>query len=317
MRADRLLSIILLLQTRGKMTAKALAEEMEVSRRTILRDINALSFSGVPVYSEGGHGGGVALAEEYRTTLTGLNTLEVQSLFVAHNNEALRDVGLGDAGERLILKLLAALPQTHHSTADHIRQRLMIDPTWWWHETSISPFWEEIQQAVYEDRMIKAQYENDDGDITERTLAPYSLICKSSVWYLLAERDGDLRTYRVDRFHSMQLLDGSFTRRPDFDLPAYWREHTQKLEKFLSGYHCTLRVHPDRISFIKRLMPGRWEMDADAEDGGWKTISLSMDSDLLARMLIFGLSGFVEILEPCELKKAVEAQARDILKQLA
>jgi predicted DNA-binding transcriptional regulator YafY len=102
------------------MTAKALAEELEVSRRTILRDITALSFSGVPVYSEGGHGGGIALAEGYRTTLTGLNKFEVQSLFVANNNDALHDVGLGDAGERLLLKLLAALPNTQHSTADHI-----------------------------------------------------------------------------------------------------------------------------------------------------------------------------------------------------
>lgn len=317
MRADRLLSIILLLQTRGKMTARALGEELEVSRRTILRDIDALSFSGIPVYSEGGHGGGISLAEEYRTTLTGLNTLEVQSLFVAHNNEALHDVGLDDAGERLLLKLLASLPQTHHSTAEHIRQRLMIDPTWWWHENSISPFWEEIQRAVYEDRLIKAQYENSDGDITERTLAPYSLICKSSVWYLLAERDRELRTYRVNRFHSMQLLDESFMRRPDFDLPSYWRAHTQNLEKFTSGYHCILRVHPDRISFIKTLMPGRWEMEPDAGGGGWKTISLSMDSDLQAKMLVFGLSGFVEILEPGELKKAVAAQAREILEQLA
>ncbi|MCE1253563.1 MAG: WYL domain-containing protein [Anaerolineae bacterium] len=269
----------------------------------------------MPVYSEGGHGGGISLAEAYRTTLTGLNTLEVQSLFVANNNEALRDVGLGDAGERLFLKLLAALPSTHLSTADHIRQRLMIDPTWWWHEDSISPFWEEIQQAVYEDRMIKAQYENSDGKITERTLAPYSLICKSSVWYLLAERDGELRTYRVNRFHSMQLLDGSFTRRPDFDLPTYWRAHTQNLENFSSGYHCTLRVHPDRISFIKTLMPGRWEMQTDAEDRGWKTIALSMDSDVQAKMLVFGLSGLVEIVAPGELKEAVAAQAREILKQ--
>jgi predicted DNA-binding transcriptional regulator YafY len=316
MRADRLLSIILLLQTRGKMTAKTLAEELEVSRRTILRDINALSFSGVPVYCEGGHGGGIMLAEEYRTTLTGLNTLEVQSLFIAQNNEALRDVGLGDAGERLFLKLLAALPKTHHSTADHIRQRLLIDPSWWWHETSLSPFWEEIQRAVYEDRMIKARYENFDGQIAERTLAPYSLICKSSVWYLIAEREGELRTYRVNRFHSLQLLDESFTRRPDFDLPAYWRAHTQNLEKFSSGYQCRLKVHPDRISFIKTLMPGRWEMDAGVEDRSWKTISLSMDSDLQAKMLVFGLSGFVEILEPYELKKAVAAQARELLDQM-
>jgi predicted DNA-binding transcriptional regulator YafY len=317
MRADRLLSIILLLQTRGKMTAKALAEELEVSRRTILRDITALSFSGVPVYSEGGHGGGIALVEEYRTTLTGLNTMEVQSLFVSSNNDALRDVGLGDAGERLLLKLLAALPNTHHSTADHIRQRLMIDPTWWWHDSSLSPFWEEMQRAVYEDRMIEAEYENFEGKIAQRTLAPYSLICKSSVWYLLAERDGELRTYRVNRFHSMRLLEGTFTRRPDFDLPTYWRARAQDFENLPSEYRCTLRIHPERISFIKWLMPGRWELIADADDKGWITIFLSMDSDLLAKMLVFGLSGFVEVVEPMELKEAVATQAREVLEQLA
>ena len=216
MRADRLLSIILLLQTRGKMTAKKLAEELGVSRRTILRDITVLSVSGVPVYSEGGHGGGIALVEEYRTTLTGLNTFEVQSLFVAQNHAALRDVGLGDAGERLLLKLLAALPSTQHSTADHIRQRLMIDPTWWWHDASISPFWEDIQKAVYEDRLIEVAYENFDGKISRRLLAPYSLVCKSSVWYLLAERDKELRVYRVTRIHSVRLLDKSFSTPPRF-----------------------------------------------------------------------------------------------------
>ena len=316
MRADRLLSIILLLQTRGKMTAKALAEELEVSRRTILRDITALSFSGVPVYSEGGHGGGIALVEEYRTTLTGLNTMEVQSLFVSSNNDALRDVGLGDAGERLLLKLLAALPNMHHSTADHIRQRLMIDPTWWWHDSSISPFWEEMQRAVYEDRMIETEYENFEGKIAQRTLAPYSLICKSSVWYLLAERDGELRTYRVNRFHSVRLLEETFTRRPDFDLPTYWRARAQDFESLPSEYRCTLRIHPERISFIKWLMPGRWELIADADDKGWITIFLSMNSDLLAKMLVFGLSGFVEVVEPMELKEAVATQAREVLEQL-
>jgi predicted DNA-binding transcriptional regulator YafY len=243
--------------------------------------------------------------------------LEVQSLFVTNNNEALRDVGLGDAGERLLLKMLAALPNSHHSTADHIRQRLMIDPTWWWHDASISPFWEEIQRAVYEDRRIKAMYENFNGKIAERTLAPYSLICKSSVWYLLAELEGELRTYRVNRFHSVRLLDESFARRPDFDLPTFWRTHMQNMQSFPDGYNCTLRVHPERISFIKWLMPGRWEMVADAENKGWPTLSLSMDSDLLAKMLVFGLSGFVEVVEPGELKEAVAAQAREILEQLA
>ncbi len=316
MRADRLLSIILLLQTRGKLTASTLAAELEVSRRTILRDINALSFSGVPVYSEGGHGGGFSLAEDYRTTLTGLNTKEVQSLFISSNNEALRDVGLGDAGERLLLKLLAALPNAHHSTADHIRQRLMIDPTWWWHDASISPFWEELQRAVYEDRLIKTSYENFEGETGERILAPYSLVCKSGVWYLLAERDGELRTYRVNRFHSVCLLDEMFVRRPDFDLPAFWRAHTRNMERFSSGYDCTLRVHPGQMSFIKWLMPGRWELAADAEENGWKTMSLSLDSELQAKMLVFGLAGFVEILEPAGLKAAVAAQAHDLLDHI-
>ena len=317
MRADRLLSIILLLQTRGKMTAKTLAEELEVSRRTILRDINALSYSGVPVYSEGGHGGGFSLAEEYRTTLTGLNTLEVQSLFVSSNNEALRDVGLGDAGERLLLKLLAALPNTQHSTADHIRQRLMIDPTWWWYDASLSPFWDDIQKAVYEDRLIEVEYENFDGKISQRLLAPYSLICKSSVWYLLAERDKELRTYRVTRIHSVRLLDQSFSRRPDFDLPTYWHTRAQSMENLPSEYGCVLRIHPERISLIKWLMPGRWEVINDANDQGWMTISLKMDSDLLAKMLVFGLVGFVEVVEPKELKDAVVAKARDVLEHLA
>lgn len=318
MRADRLLSIILLLQTRGKMTTKRLAEELGVSRRTILRDIGVLSFSGVPVYSEGGHGGGVALIEEYRTTLTGLNTLEVQSLFVANNNDALRDVGLGDAGERLLLKLLAALPNMHHSTADHIRQRLMIDPTWWWHDsTTITPFWEELQRAVYEDKLIQAEYESFDGTIAERTLAPYSLVCKSSVWYLLAERDQELRTYRVSRFHSVRLLDQSFSRRPDFDLPTYWRAQAQRFEKLSPEYRCVLRIHPERVPLIKWLMPGRWELIEDANDKGWVTLSLTMDSDLLAKMLVFGLVGFVEVVEPAELKDAVVAKARDVLEHLA
>lgn len=316
MRADRLLTLILLLQTRGKMTAKELAEELGVSRRTILRDINSLSFSGIPVYSEGGHGGGIALIEEYRTTLTGLNKLEVQTLFLSSNNHALRDLGLDNAAEHLLMKLLAALPKMHHSTADHIRQRLMIDPTWWWHDSETSPFWEELQRAVYEDRMIETIYENYDGNITERVLAPYSLICKSSLWYLLAERNQELRTYRVTRFHLVRVLDQSFSRRPDFDLPTYWQEHVKNFEDTFSEYRCTLRIHPERETFVKWLMPGRWHLVSDADEDGWLTLSLMMDSDLLAKMIVFGLSGYVEVIEPPELKESVLAQARDLIQHL-
>jgi predicted DNA-binding transcriptional regulator YafY len=316
MRADRLLTLILLQQTRGKMTAKELAEELGVSRRTILRDVNALSFSGIPVYSEGGHGGGIALIEEYRTSLTGLNKSEVQTLFLASHNPALRDVGLGDASENLLMKLLAALPKIHHSTADHIRQRLLIDPTWWWHDNTTSPFWDELQRAVYEDHLIETTYENHDGNITERVLAPYSLICKSSLWYLLAERDQELRTYRVTRFHSVRVLERSFSRRSDFDLPAYWQERVKNLENTFGDYRCTLRIHPQRESFVKWLMPGRWELVTDADERGWITLSLIMESDLLAKMLIFGLAEYVEVISPPELAESVLEQARKVLEKL-
>ena len=319
MRADRLLTLILLLQTHGKMTTHQLAVELGVSRRTILRDLDALSFSGIPVFGEGGHGGGVSLDEQYRTSLTGLNTAEVQSLFVSQNLQALQQVGLGESARRLLLKLEAALPSSQHAAADHIRQRLMIDPTWWWHDSNIPLFWEELQNAVYEDRFIETTYENYNGMVSQRVLAPYSLICKSSLWYVLAEHNQDLHTYRVTRFHSLRVLNQTFTRRPDFDLPAYWQARLKDFGEDFSDYRCTLRIHPQRLSFVKGLMAGRWEQleDGDGNGDGWLTLQIKVDSDHLAKMLIFGLAGDVEIVSPPELRESVQAQAHLLLNNLA
>jgi predicted DNA-binding transcriptional regulator YafY len=313
MRADRLLSIILLLQTRGKMTAGELAGELAVSRRQILRDVEALSFSGIPVYTEGGRGGGIALVEEYRTSLTGLKNVEVQSLMVMNNNHALTDVGLGGAAEQLTLKLLASLPNTQRSTAEHIRQRLLIDPTWWWHDPEVPHFMDDLQKAVYDDCLIEAAYENSTGEVSEKVLAPYSLICKSSLWYLLAERESELRIYRVSRFRSVRVLDRTFPRRPFFDLPAYWQTHTENFDNIQPEYTCTLRIHPDYVAFVSSLMPGRWKIIGESDERGWVTMTLGMDSELFARMLVFGLGGFVEAVDPPELAETVRAQARDLL----
>jgi predicted DNA-binding transcriptional regulator YafY len=316
MRADRLLALIMLLQTRGKMTTNKLAEELGVSRRTILRDVNALSFAGVPVYSEGGHGGGIVLDEQYRMTLTGLHTPEVQALFVANNKAVLRDVGLNDAAEQLLLKLLTALPVSHRLTVDHIRQRLMIDPTWWWHEAQTPPFWDDLQQAVYEDRIITVTYEHYRGDVVERVLEPYSLVNKSSLWYLIAQRDAELRTYRVTRFHDVHLSDQHFIRRPDFDLRDYWNDHLQEFIDSFSEYHCTLRIHPDRVTFVKWLLPGRWEVIEEADISGWTTLKLMMDSPLMAKMMVFGLGVFAEVITPLELKESVLTDAYALIEHL-
>jgi predicted DNA-binding transcriptional regulator YafY len=114
----------------------------------------------------------------------------------------------------------------------------------------------------------------------------------------------------------VHLLDRPFTRRPDFDLPTYWRAQMQSFGDAFSGYRCTLRVHPERVMFVKWLMPGRWELIPDADEQGWVTMALMMDTDLLAKMLVFGLAGFVEVVEPPELREAVLEQAREVLKHL-
>lgn len=316
MRADRLVALILVLQNKGKLTTAALADELGVSRRTILRDVEALSMAGVPVYSEGGHGGGIALDEQYRTSLTGLHTPEVQALFVAQNQAALRDVGLEKAADQLVLKLLAALPTPQHITVDHIRQRLMIDPTWWWNDAETSPYWQEIQRAVYEDRVITACYESYSGETQERTLEPYSLVNKSSLWYLVALRDGEFRTYRVSRFHDVRVLDQRFVRRPDYDLPQYWQAHLQEFVTSFTEYGCTLRIHPDRVTFVQWLMPGRWQILDEPDGDGWLHVRLMLDSEMLAKMLIFGLGTDGEVLDPPELRQAVAKDAARLAQHL-
>jgi predicted DNA-binding transcriptional regulator YafY len=313
MRADRLLSIIMLLQIRGRLTTHQLAEELGVSRRTILRDVEALSIAGVPVYTEGGHGGGIALDENYRTTLTGLQDREVRALFVASHTQVLDEVGLGEAAQSTLLKLLAVLPTSQQPSVDHIRQRLLIDSAWWWRDAQPPPFWDQLQQAVYDDRCIQAVYERPNGETIERVLEPYSLIAKSSLWYLLAQYQGELHTYRVARFHRLTLLDTRFQRRQDFDLTTYWRTHLQEFKETVSEYRFTLRVQPDRLSFIRRLVPGRYQVDEAPDTEGWLTVRFDLESMDFARMLVFGLGGQAEIVEPPELKEAVLNTAHEII----
>jgi predicted DNA-binding transcriptional regulator YafY len=314
MRADRLLEIMLLLQTRGKMTAKCLSDELGVSRRTILRDIDALSFAGVPVYAEGGHGGGYALDDGYRTTLSGLQDAEARTLFVAGNNQLLEEVGLGEAARRALLKLLAAVPAAHRPAVEHMRQRILIDPMWWWRDEQPLPFWDSLQQAVFEDRCIRGAYEHADGQVVEHDLEPYSLVAKSSVWYLVARRGEDLRTYRVSRFHEVTVLEARFRRREDFDLPAYWQEHVQEFATTVPAYPFTLRIHPARVNFARWLAPGRCHILETDEANGWATARFEFESMELAKMLVLGLGCQAVVVEPPELHTAVLNTAQEILE---
>lgn len=313
MRADRLLSIVLLLQTRGKMTAAQLAKDLEVSRRTILRDLDALSAAGVPVYASGGHGGGVALDEQYRTTLTGLNEAEIRTLFVASSPALLHDLGLGDAAKTSRLKLSAALPDRYQNMAAQVQQRIYIDPSWWWHDARPLPFWQELQQAVFTDRLIETVYTRADGEAAERVLEPYSLVAKGSLWYLIARRDGAFRLYRVSRFQRVMMLETAFVRTPDFDLATYWQAHSESFIDTLKEYTFVIRVRSTRLNFIQGLMPGRYRIVEPDSGDGWLRVHFEVESVDLARMLVLGLGQDAQVLAPHTLWESVLQTAHEIV----
>lgn len=311
MRADRLIQIIMLLQTRGKMTTQTLADELDVSRRTILRDVDALSISGIPIYADGGHGGGVALDENYRSRLTGLKELEALTLFVTDNSRSFGELGLSDAARSSLLKLLATLPTQHRNTVDVMRQRILIDPDWWFHE-STPDFWDDLYQAVFNNRQIEMIYENRQGELNERIVSPYSLVSKSSNWYLIARRDDAYRNYRVSRIHSINVLKTVFERQPDFDLPTFWQNQSEIFTQLIDDYHFTIKVKQERLVFIRTLLPGRTYITAEGD--GWVTLEIGVMSASFARMLLFELGVDAIVLEPAELKAEIIQQAQILVE---
>lgn len=313
MRADRLLSLMLLLQAHGKMTTRALAQELEVSQRTILRDIDALSTAGIPIYAEGGHGGGVMLDEHYRLSLHGLKQEEVRTLFVSGFAALLDDIGLHHNAESTLLKIFAGLPALHQQAAEQFRQRIHIDPVWWVREAEQTPFWDVLQRAVYEDICIQTHYEDHSGAARERTLEPYSLVAKAGVWYLVARREGEFRTYRVSRFQQVTLLQRHFERLADFDLAAFWREHTAQMQANVTRFTCTLRLKREGLPFLKSFLPGNAEILDQSEDGDWLRVRVQLAALESAKMLVFGLNGQASVVDPPELHEAVMQSAREML----
>lgn len=317
MRADRLLSIMLMLQAQGKTTTVALADTLEVSRRTILRDIEALSMAGVPIHADAGHGGGVYLDEHYRVSLTGLKEAEVRALFVSARHGPLQDVGLGAAAEATLLKLFAALPSLHRQEAERIQQRIHLDPAWWWHKGDMLPHLDTLKAAVFDDYRVKVCYERGGGEVVERILEPYSLVAKASVWYVIARREDELRTYRVSRFVEVERMDEHFERDATFDLAQYWHANASAFVANLPTFDFTLRLAAARLQFLKLYASGRYTIRDTSPDGESSVIDIRMSSLDEARMLVLGLGTDAEIIEPDELREAVLLQAQQMVVALS
>lgn len=305
MRADRLLSILLLLQTNRRMTARELARRLEVSERTIHRDMEALSTAGVPVTADRGAHGGWSLIDGYRTNLTGLAGAEVQALFVPGPARLLSDLNLGKASESALLKLLAALPEMFRRDAEYVRQRIHVDVTGWNRTEEQVPCLHTIQEAIWQGRKLSMKYGEEDC-ASERVVAPLGLVAKGSVWYLVALIDGDVRSYRVSRVREASMLEDACERPEGFDLAAHWEESSRTFRDNFPRFYATLRAHPSvvrRMHFAGRF--ARVEEVGEADDEGWPRVRMRFQFAEEAVEFALGFGARVEILEPPELRDRV------------
>jgi len=315
MRADRLLSIVLLLQVNHQLSSRSLAERLEVSERTIHRDMEALSGAGIPVVAARGATGGWSLLGDYKTNLTGLNEAEVQSLFVTQPPKLLADLRLQKASEVASLKLLAALPSVYRRGAERARQRIYVDTAGWSRHDEAVPLLPLIQEAVWTERRLRITYERGPGcESVTRELDPIGLVAKGSAWYLVAGVDESLRSYRVSRISHAEVIEGTAKTPPDFDLATYWESSTRTFKSSLPNYVATFSVSPTvfpRIRFAGRFARVGEVSETNAD--GWLTVKVGFDVEEIACEYALGFGPNLKVLDPLSLRKKVINAAQEVV----
>ncbi|MEU1514303.1 YafY family protein [Streptomyces sp. NPDC005811] len=314
MKSDRLLSILLLLQTRGRVPAPELAERLEVSVRTIYRDIEALSASGVPVYAERGRHGGIELLPGFRTDVTGLTADESRALFILAAQGAHAALGLDAALGSALRKVMAALPAPHRPAAEVTSRRILVDATRWKGGPQPAVDLDTLQDAVFTDRRLRLRYRHSgDPGPTTHTVDPYGLVAKAGVWYLVADRRGKPRLFRADRVRSATVLDDPVRRRPGVELADAWEVLRRQVEERPAGVEVTVRVRRERLDmFLRMNAPALVELPGGEGHGeGWVTARLSYPSVPAARQLL-AFSDRVEVLAPPEVREELRAAAASV-----
>ncbi len=316
MRADRLLSLMMLLQKNKQMTAVSLAKELEVSKRTIYRDIEALSVAGVPIYANGGPGGGYALLDGYRTTLTGLNENEVRTLFMVTLPGFFSDLGVSQDLKAIILKLTHSFSDRYQKQADYVHQRLHLDAARWFQPDTPLVHLKIVQEAIWQDCQLYLNYRRRNGIVSQRTLSPYGLVAKAGVWYLIADTDRGMRVYRVSRIEAVTLTETHFVRPSDFDLATFWENWVTDYKVNLSQYPVILRISPDLapvLSYIlgEQVQKKMEEVKPDAD--GWRTLTYIFERPDEACMFVLGMGDSVDVVAPRELRARVLQVAKDVV----
>jgi predicted DNA-binding transcriptional regulator YafY len=318
MRADRLLSIMLLLQIYQRLTAGEMARRLEVSERTIHRDMEALSTAGVPVEALRGAGGGWALVDGYRTNLTGLNGEEIQTLFAGLPERLLADLDLGRASDAAHVKLLAALPEASRAAAEYARRRIHVDVAGWGSAQEALPHLHTIQEAVWRGRKLLLAYgrgyECDAVTTPERAVDPLGLVAKGSVWYLVARAGGEVRSYRVSRVASARLTDEPAERPEGFDLAAFWAGSVARFREEMPRFDATFRAHKSVLHLLHYAGRfSRLEAATEPDAAGWATVRMrfQFEEDAVGLALSFGTK--VEVVEPAGLREKVLKMAEEVV----
>lgn len=316
MRADRLVSLTLLLQSRPKMTAGDLARELQVSERTIHRDLDALSSAGVPVYATRGATGGVALMEGWRTQLTGLTRAELHALATVGAPGALEDLGLSAPLRTGLVKLAAALPAIQQPALEYARQRLNVDASSWFAEREPVPYLAVLRDAVWQDRRVSLRYRDFEGKRGKRVVDPYALVIKADRWYLVAGNGEEPRVYRGARVDGARMMAETFVRPAKFDLPAFWRQWCTRFAEKRASYEVTVRLTEEAEAALKGIRPPADRARFDAAPmtrDGFKTVTVDFERETIAVSQLCEVGGGVEVLAPEALRDRLVKLATGIL----
>lgn len=310
------MSILLLLQTRGRMTAAQLAGELEVSVRTVYRDVEALHAAGVPLYGDAGHAGGYQLLAGYRTRLTGLSAGEAEALFLSGIPGPAAELGLGSALAAAQLKLRAALPAELRDQADRMRSRFHLDAPGWYASDDEVPYLTAVADAVWHSRILDIRYRRwkEPTDV-DRRLEPYGLVLKAGRWYVVAAPGP--RTYRIDQILELAPGEGEFERPEDFDLVAYWQRHQADFHARLHGGEAHVRLSPRAAARLTGAAARALADTGTADEDGWTRALLPIESVDHAHSDYLAMGAEIEVLGPPELRARLAATARALAARYA
>jgi predicted DNA-binding transcriptional regulator YafY len=300
------------------MTAAELAAELEVSVRTIYRDVEALAEAGVPIYAERGPHGGVRLVDGYRTRLTGLTADEAEAVFLSGVPGPAAALGLGTVVAAARLKVMAALPPELRARAGRVAERFHLDAPGWFQPAEELAHLETLAGAVWDSHRLRIRYRRGErGGVVDREIDPLGLVLKGGIWYVVARAVTNVRTYRVSRVEAVEVLDERFERPDDFELADYWQRSTAAYERELDRVHLTVRVAVDRLDAFadvagSRVMSGAIRLD-DEPDHVRLRVAFDWADEAISAALRMGASA--EVLEPEWLRESIVKRARAVVER--